>query len=1048
MDTKNLSIGIFKLVLPLFVILIAQASISAQAPPNSVFCANDFQVCSFDGEREVIYGANGTFVRKVIKGGSVCLPQTFGVADPVPNVLKSCYIVNSSATGKLTAYPGAARDIDAKNGMVWVVGGNPIPGGYEISRLVGKNWVKIDGGAARIAVDNTGNPWIINSSGAIYRRLNDQWNVIPAPNGAIPLDIAISTSGDIWIVTDNGTVSRWTGSGWTNLIALNAKRINYIASLDKFQIVDANGKIFVRESPTSWIAATDATGLLNSYSEVAVDTDGTKWVIDAKAAVSQIGGNPITPTNTATVSTNPTTAITPKVIILPNATPVMTPTPSTATDGDDAVGDGDNPDAPRVITTWNKSGYMTKTRVYRLDQATEPLYFAQDGNVNHLAGEHPEITVGTEVPMRVPLQVRVYTLVGIAEAVESYRGTIDSNISGGCFTARGTTMKPTVEPCPDSVAVESRHITFANEAGYTSEMFLDYYVNQTVNGVSTPVMKTAATGITALGYRRKIYVPENALPNMSVTLRIKAYGTNKQDLLTQSFDLTRKESPCFMVKGLPLNPSSELCTGDDAYLTDEKRAIYETYQGHSPILSDADTQKVMKWIAAQMTAQVLPFCWKPIYDNGGGIPLSSCGPGKEREGLLCYPTCKEGYGGNLDRCGAKCPSGFSDIGYFCQKPAAYGRGAGYAWQFGDPAFNYDNAKARCEKDNPQGCEGGLIWYPKCKANFHAVGTNICSPDCPSGWNDTGTGCTKPTYYRGAGEPMGCGSGYEQSGGLCYPACKAGYQQVAANCTLKCPSQQSWDCGAACSTDQATCGWTVADQVISPVLLAVTLATFGATEGVNVAVNEGAKPALIAAKGTARLKNAFQVVKSTFVAGKTRLVNFLKATQTYKGLGANFIKGTDASIFALKGPIVSAIGGETAFYKLLQQTPDEFFKNAKLTVKVASGIKKSINTIQTQIKLYNMLFADNFETMTTKEINAKINQAFPNPIAQYQIKEQWAIQSLGMMASATGWVETKAVFNIASIVDIIGVFGVINAYEHPMCGADVPFPTGLKLLHNQ
>lgn len=59
---------------------------------------------------------------------------------------------------------------------------------------------------------------------------------------------------------------------------------------------------------------------------------------------------------------------------------------------------------------------------------------------------------------------------------------------------------------------------------------------------------------------------------------------------------------------------------------------------------------------------------------------------------------------------------------------------------------------RCEKDNGVGnCEeNGLIWYPKCKYGYHPVGCCICSPNCPSGWDDIGVSCTKPTYGRGVG----------------------------------------------------------------------------------------------------------------------------------------------------------------------------------------------------------------------------------------------------------------------------------------------------------
>jgi hypothetical protein len=57
----------------------------------------------------------------------------------------------------------------------------------------------------------------------------------------------------------------------------------------------------------------------------------------------------------------------------------------------------------------------------------------------------------------------------------------------------------------------------------------------------------------------------------------------------------------------------------------------------------------------------------------------------------------------------------------CQKPAAYGRGAGYV------------SSDACAKNNAQGCEQyGALYYPKCAENFHAVGCCVCSPDCPNG----------------------------------------------------------------------------------------------------------------------------------------------------------------------------------------------------------------------------------------------------------------------------------------------------------------------------
>ncbi|EGR31758.1 hypothetical protein IMG5_102580 [Ichthyophthirius multifiliis] len=129
----------------------------------------------------------------------------------------------------------------------------------------------------------------------------------------------------------------------------------------------------------------------------------------------------------------------------------------------------------------------------------------------------------------------------------------------------------------------------------------------------------------------------------------------------------------------------------------------------------------------------------------------------EPYGAIAYPKCPEGqYNVGCCLCAQLCPQGFTDQGLFCAKAAPYGRGAGYAWKFGD-SFNLNNALQRCEKDNSQyGCEkSGLLIYPKCKPGFHPVGCCICSPDCPEGYTDIGVSCQKPiaTYGRGAGYPM-------------------------------------------------------------------------------------------------------------------------------------------------------------------------------------------------------------------------------------------------------------------------------------------------------
>ena len=119
-----------------------------------------------------------------------------------------------------------------------------------------------------------------------------------------------------------------------------------------------------------------------------------------------------------------------------------------------------------------------------------------------------------------------------------------------------------------------------------------------------------------------------------------------------------------------------------------------------------------------------------------------CDSDKEMQAGLCYPKCKPGFSGIVTKCVQECPPGWRNDGFFCAKPAAYGRGTGYAiWN-----------EAKCNRENPGGCEKwGLNWYPKCKAGFHPVGCCLCSPSCPQGMTDIGVSCQKSSYDRGIGK---------------------------------------------------------------------------------------------------------------------------------------------------------------------------------------------------------------------------------------------------------------------------------------------------------
>ena len=194
---------------------------------------------------------------------------------------------------------------------------------------------------------------------------------------------------------------------------------------------------------------------------------------------------------------------------------------------------------------------------------------------------------------------------------------------------------------------------------------------------------------------------------------------------------------------------------------------------------------------------------KPSYGRGVGSVPTVCGGGRELDAGLRYPACQSGYHGVGPVCWQGCPSGFRDDGAYCAKPDAYGRGAGYPWQFGDAPFDLGGARQRCERDNAGGCEqNGLLYYPRCRANFHAFGCCVCTPNCPAGMADIGVSVSRSaaTAAGSARCRARCAGGAQYDAGLCYTPCRAGFVGVGPVCWQQgCPPGFT-DHGATCYRD--------------------------------------------------------------------------------------------------------------------------------------------------------------------------------------------------------------------------------------------------------
>jgi hypothetical protein len=112
--------------------------------------------------------------------------------------------------------PGGARDIGVGPAdEAWIIGTNPVPGGFGIWWWDGDEWRTIEGGGVRIAVGPRGTPWIVDSAKRILRHDGVRWVQLPGAAN----DIAVGADGTPWIISttvvgSGFSIQRWNGIGW------------------------------------------------------------------------------------------------------------------------------------------------------------------------------------------------------------------------------------------------------------------------------------------------------------------------------------------------------------------------------------------------------------------------------------------------------------------------------------------------------------------------------------------------------------------------------------------------------------------------------------------------------------------------------------------------------------------------------------------------------------------------------------------------------------------------------------------------------------------
>jgi len=173
------------------------------------------------------------------------------------------------------------------DGSVWIIGTNVVPGGFDIWKrnAAGTGWTNIPGGAVRIAVDPSGNAWIVNSSQTIFHYDGTKWVVVPG--GAH--DIGVGANGTVWVIGGNAEAGGYdiyrstnSGANWTKIPG-SALRISVDPAGNAWVVNNANN-VF-RYDGNQWIQTP------GSAKDIGVGSDGAIWVTGADGGIYRWNGS-------------------------------------------------------------------------------------------------------------------------------------------------------------------------------------------------------------------------------------------------------------------------------------------------------------------------------------------------------------------------------------------------------------------------------------------------------------------------------------------------------------------------------------------------------------------------------------------------------------------------------------------------------------------------------------------------------------------------------------------------------------------------------------
>jgi hypothetical protein len=242
-----------------------------------------------------VRGRVAILVRRCLVSSAVVGLMAGGfVASVSPALASTTRTTVASSTVTWTQHPGCAHDIASGNppGTIWVVGCNPVPGGYGIYEWNVTHWLPLPGGAASIAAGLASAPWVTNNAGQIYssglsgaspRGGGNPWGLESGcahdiSRGFITVSVVSCKAvpgGDAVYQQD-----LHRGTGWVAQPGVGAVRISENDGAD--WVINDAGRIY-QANGTGWVQ------LPGCAHDIATDAGGSVWVVGCNAVLGGYG---------------------------------------------------------------------------------------------------------------------------------------------------------------------------------------------------------------------------------------------------------------------------------------------------------------------------------------------------------------------------------------------------------------------------------------------------------------------------------------------------------------------------------------------------------------------------------------------------------------------------------------------------------------------------------------------------------------------------------------------------------------------------------------